>query len=354
MNTGDIVSEPEIIRLLQRQTHQIILLRNISVLFSETERDLNDVITTLLCMLPEGFRYPQNARTRLTLQQKVFSTPDFMETPWYITADVYSENALIGKLEVRYLEPISSDDEPFLPDEKTFLSGVAIDLGRYIERKQLGITREQQQREIEIYLSLLRHDLRNDLNLLMGNTELLQMTLENPSSQVSFILESTMAVCNRMLDLLNKFTATENVARELISIINMVVDKTRQAQPQMQIRVNIDDNIDRIEIQPSRLIPMVFENLLRNVVIHAGTNANVEIDIHLTQDHAEILVSDDGPGVAEEIRPRLFCRGVSTRNGGQGLYLCREVLRSVGGDITLAESKIGGASFRVTIPLRLG
>ena len=65
-------------------------------------------------------------------------------------------------------------------------------------------------------------------------------------------------------------------------------------------------------------------------------------------------VSDDGPGITSEVRDKLFQRGVSTRGGGLGLYLSREVVMAINGSIELVESSSEkGATFKVLLPLGL-
>ena len=65
-----------------------------------------------------------------------------------------------------------------------------------------------------------------------------------------------------------------------------------------------------------------------------------------------IRISDDGPGVSEVVRATLFQKGVSTRGGGLGLYLSRQVIETMGGSIELVSSKSGeGAVFEIKLPM---
>jgi two-component system cit operon sensor histidine kinase CitA len=70
-----------------------------------------------------------------------------------------------------------------------------------------------------------------------------------------------------------------------------------------------------------------------------------------------LCVHDSGAGVREDVRDRIFERGVSTRlnNGGSGygLWVCRKLATVLGGKIDVGVSSIcEGACFSVTIPLR--
>ena len=66
----------------------------------------------------------------------------------------------------------------------------------------------------------------------------------------------------------------------------------------------------------------------------------------------ELVVEDDGPGIAPSVREGLFQPFVTTkaRGTGLGLALCRKIVREHGGTITAADSALGGARFVVELP----
>jgi signal transduction histidine kinase len=99
---------------------------------------------------------------------------------------------------------------------------------------------------------------------------------------------------------------------------------------------------------------MAFENLLRNSAQHAGLEAHVSIEVTRQNGSVLITISDDGPGIPNDIRPKIFQRGASTKGGGLGLYLTREIIRTCGGTIELIDSNENqGAVFEIHLPLKL-
>jgi len=65
----------------------------------------------------------------------------------------------------------------------------------------------------------------------------------------------------------------------------------------------------------------------------------------------ELTVEDDGPGIPEEVRPRLFAPFSSGREStGLGLAIARALARSSGGDLTCADPSSGHTCFRFTFP----
>jgi nitrogen fixation/metabolism regulation signal transduction histidine kinase len=88
----------------------------------------------------------------------------------------------------------------------------------------------------------------------------------------------------------------------------------------------------------------------------ASTMPQVMVDVRPTQpdgDKVRIVVSDNGPGLAPEMRARLFEAYATNKPGGTGLGLAiaQRIAVEHGGEISYAESPGGGASFRVELPL---
>jgi len=75
-----------------------------------------------------------------------------------------------------------------------------------------------------------------------------------------------------------------------------------------------------------------------------------------TTENVQLIVADNGPGIPKEMRERLFqlfATGRAEQGGsGLGLYICRDIARSLGGTIEYREADGGGAQFVVTLPAR--
>ena len=103
------------------------------------------------------------------------------------------------------------------------------------------------------------------------------------------------------------------------------------------------------------LLDRVLSNLLDNALRHGGGAASLEA--HADAQGLVIALDDAGPGIPEHERERIFERFVrldrSRRGttGGLGLALARAVARLLGGDLTLAPSRLGGARFEWRLPL---
>ncbi|MCX6224895.1 MAG: ATP-binding protein, partial [Bacteroidia bacterium] len=89
----------------------------------------------------------------------------------------------------------------------------------------------------------------------------------------------------------------------------------------------------------------VFINILKNAIEAIGSDGCISVSTH--SDPLRIFISDDGPGLSEQARDRLFTPFFSTKTDGQGvgLTLVREILVNHGFYFQLINRKEGGAEF---------
>ena len=220
------------------------------------------------------------------------------------------------------------------------------------EQKSNELIRTQQEREIDLYGSLLRHDLRNDLGLILSYIEAVQMMLQSPGEKVLSFLDSAIASAERMADLLKSFGRPQDVREiDIVEFIKEIADEAQEAEKDLRINVYYEEEIPTVRITAGSLLALVFMNLFRNAEQHAGDEPQIEVRVSEDEKQLNIIVSDDGPGVPEKFQDRLFLRGTSSKGegGGLGLYLSREILERTGGSIELLKDT-KGAAFHITIP----
>jgi signal transduction histidine kinase len=104
-----------------------------------------------------------------------------------------------------------------------------------------------------------------------------------------------------------------------------------------------------------RLI-QVFSNLFSNALRFTPPGKPVVVSLAKFHQHFEVSVKDQGPGIAEEVKPQLFegmVRGDRRRtkqNSGLGLYICRLILDAMGGSIRFESRENCGTTFFVMLP----
>jgi PAS domain S-box-containing protein len=220
------------------------------------------------------------------------------------------------------------------------------------DRKLAEMELKNTNRDLELYASLLRHDLGNDLQVIFSTTEIAQMVTPEDSELYEFLM-ATRASAERMTRLLDVFSRPEKEAeKEIVAIIERVADQANAAQKQLKINVKVPQKFRRIRVTGGRLLPMVFDNIFRNAAQHAGAKPIVDVSITRENNHVTVDIVDNGPGIPKKLLPKLFERGAATTESGLGLNLSKRVLEAYGGSIELLESPpTKGAAFRIVLPL---
>ena len=109
---------------------------------------------------------------------------------------------------------------------------------------------------------------------------------------------------------------------------------------------------DALVVASAAELNQVFVNLIDNGI--RSPAKNLWMSVKEVGDKVQISVSDDGPGVAVEIAPRLFDPFFTTRSPGEGtglgLYLSKQSLLRWGGDLRFAPRPGGGTAFTAELP----
>ena len=125
----------------------------------------------------------------------------------------------------------------------------------------------------------------------------------------------------------------------------------------VRLAFNLPENPAPVVADPVEMEQVVF-NLVRNAIdATAGEGGAAKVLVTLKQrgDSVILEISDNGPGVSAELRPRLFTPFTTTRGDGTGLGLAlsQRLVERAGGEIALMDSD-QGATFRVVLPRKVG
>ncbi|MGM0687861.1 MAG: PAS domain S-box protein, partial [Promethearchaeati archaeon] len=331
----DVTERREAERVLRETTHELRermkemkALYAMANLSNKIDIPLSEAMQSVTQVVRDAFQYPSVACVRIIIEGNEYTTSNFEKTEWTLTEDIWCKGERIGLLEVCYLEMRSeSDHGPFLAEEINLLSAMALQIGDHIKHRRTQQRRDEQQRDLELYASLLHHDLKNDLSAILGNFDILRMLLTDSDEAVKKTISSADAVCERMNSLLTTLSSpAESVETNLYNLIDAIAAQTTKEEPGLTMDIDVGPNAREARIPASRLLPMVFENLFRNSLAFLEENPTIRVRISEKNGMVEALVSDNGPGVAQEIRDKLFERGTSTRGGGMGLYLSKQIV----------------------------
>lgn len=197
---------------------------------------------------------------------------------------------------------------------------------------------------------LTRHDITNLVSGLWGYLEFLKEDRSGPDSGL---------YVDNCLDLTRKISSHLQFTREFQDIgayspdwqsLEVIVARAVTDLPHTGLAIN--RLIIPVEVYADPLSYKVIYNVLENVIRHGKTASRIDISTHNTETgDLLILVEDDGKGIPNEDKDRIFGHGFGGHTG-IGLALSREILGVTG--ISIRESGIygEGARFEIGVPKR--
>jgi two-component system, OmpR family, sensor kinase len=203
------------------------------------------------------------------------------------------------------------------------------------------------------------HELRTPLTSILANLELLADVLDGERGEAArSALRSSQRMRRLVADLL--LLARADTQRELphepTDLGQVVVEAAAELGPVADGH-ELDVSAERAVVagSPDELHRLAL-NLMENAIKHTPPGTHVRAAVQHDNGHVVLTVADDGPGIPDELRDRIFerfARGDGDRGGsfGLGLSIVRAVAESHHGTVTL-DPEAGGARFVVTLPSR--
>lgn len=219
--------------------------------------------------------------------------------------------------------------------------GVATDItGRKKTEKAL----RQANRQLNLLSSVTRHDVLNNISIILGFLALTRTEVDNP----------------KLEGYLKEIEAATKAIRSQIEFTRVYQDLgTHEPQwipldevmPHLQLppTVTLDTDAGGYRVYADPMFEKVFQNLLDNSLRHGGHVTSIRVSYHKTGKDLVIVWEDNGKGIPVQEKEKIFERGFGN-NTGFGLFLIREILMMT--DMTIRENgKPGmGARFEITVP----
>ena len=220
------------------------------------------------------------------------------------------------------------------------------EFGRMVEAVNalLQALKEAKERE-RAFLAEASHELRTPLTVLLGHLDRLA---RNPMDLEA--LRTARATAERMRRLVEDLLA---LARgEVERNLNLHIVDLGEVAREAALEYGVAAEAESAEVlgDPDRLLQLL-RNLIANAVRAAGKEG-IQVRVRREADHALLEVEDSGPGIPEDLLPRLFQRFARGPGGGTGLGLAiaHAIAKAHGGEIAV-ESRPGRTVFRVRLPL---
>lgn len=226
---------------------------------------------------------------------------------------------------------------------------------------------EEEKNKTEFYLDLMGHDINNLNQVVLGSLELIKDDKNLTGLQRRFI-ERAINAASGSAAIINNVRSVKRISSEELSLTPINLDELIRAcieesprPPDKKVTIRYTPKVGMI-IKGTPLAKEIFCNLINNSIKYSGK----EVDIDISADevtvngkkHYQIAISDNGYGIPDDLKVKLFRRfqrGALKGDGkGLGLYIVKTLTERLGGTVRVVDRVSGdhtkGAKFIVLLP----
>ncbi len=220
-----------------------------------------------------------------------------------------------------------------------------VSFGRDITKSKKTEEEIQLSRErLHVLTKILRHDLTNDFAVIKSALRLYRV-----NSETKMLDEIDKRVKNG-LDTIHRQQKQESFIKTHSYLaeykIEDVIDKTVKKYSDIESKVSGSGIVFADD-----LIYSVFDNLISNAIKH-GNSTKLNIEINSKGDDCEIKFMDNGKGIPDKIKKKIFDEGFfygNTGNTGIGLFIVKQIIEEYGGTVSVEDNKPNGAVFVINL-----
>ena len=236
------------------------------------------------------------------------------------------------------------------------------------EKEEAAVLAKNEQLRANLLRSI-SHDLRTPLTSISGNADTLLHSynvldeqtrkqiftdIYDDAQWLTGLVENLLSI-TKIADGSVKLRLSDQVVDDIVSEALRHIDR-RSAEHHITVDCGDEPLLVRVD---AGLIVQVLINLVNNAVKYTPAGSNIRITAIRRGNAAEICVSDNGPGIPDELKERVFEMfftggnpiGDSRRSLGLGLTLCQAIIHAHNGEMTLKENSPHGCIFSFTVPL---
>ena len=236
------------------------------------------------------------------------------------------------------------------------------------EKEKAAVLAKNEQLRANLLRSI-SHDLRTPLTAISGNADTLLHSynvldeqtrkqiftdIYDDAQWLTGLVENLLSV-TKIADGSVKLRLSDQVVDDIVSESLRHIDR-RSAEHHITVDCGDEPLLVRVD---AGLIMQVLINLVNNAVKYTPAGSNIRITAIPRENMAEICVSDNGPGIPDELKERVFEMfftgdnpiGDSRRSLGLGLTLCQAIIHAHHGEMTLKGNSPHGCIFSFTVPL---
>ncbi len=224
--------------------------------------------------------------------------------------------------------------------------------------RHLKFTQQQQN-----FMMAVTHELKTPISIVRLNVETLQRRQLKVEHKEKILADTLMEtdrlnnLCNNILVTSQLETGKYHCLKEPIDMKEMLEQVSQEFQHRFPDRnINFHSTEDNVVLQGEvLLIQLLLSNLIENAVKYSFKGAIIDLALKTKSNKIILSVADNGPGVQDEEKKLVFDKFYrtgdenkrKTKGTGLGLYLCKKIVQSHNGTISVSDNQPQGAIFTV-------
>ncbi|MFN8286965.1 MAG: ATP-binding protein [Chitinophagales bacterium] len=223
---------------------------------------------------------------------------------------------------------------------------------------------ERSNNELKQFAHVASHDLREPLRMISSYMGLLKKSINGSITAqqeefISFALDGAKRMEQLIVDLLRLAKVDANPRMEKVKIQSVVDEVKLNLEMLLKDKNALIISSDLPEIIADRTMMLqLFQNIIGNgIKYNQNAQPTVKVKCAYRASELEISISDNGIGIPEQFRERVFeiFKRLHTSQeysgSGIGLAICRKIVETMNGKISIDENTQGGTVFRITFPI---
>ncbi len=237
------------------------------------------------------------------------------------------------------------------------IEGLVVNSRDVTERKEYERTLEEQRDNLKILNQIVRHDVRNELQIVLAYGEMLEEYIEDGGEkslrqilgagrEAVEITQTAGEITEAMLN-----SETDPTPVNFRPVLEAQIDHIRENHE--RALVSVKKTLPDVAVLADEMLDSVFRNLLNNAIVHNDKKLpEVTVSVTTHEEVARVRIEDNGPGIPDEQKDQIFQegeKGLDSEGTGIGLSLVQTLVDHYGGAVWVEDNEPEGCMFIVEL-----